>query len=208
MSSIDAAIIKALVEHIGGDSDSIPDGTIGGGGVTYTAGDGIDITDNAISVKYNDYDFTLSAGKLRLNYHQYNLATASAEDAKYWTRNYQGTKGYYLGLNFGDIQHGYLKLKDSNGSSHRFYSIKQDSNGVLLWEPVTKNVIYLKVDDKAATIQIPQDVLSLYQEPTDKNAGYGWFLSKDKLRSDNHERYIEYYNLLTIMGVEFNTIGA
>ena len=32
MSSIDAAIIKALVEHIGGDSSGIPDGAIGGGG--------------------------------------------------------------------------------------------------------------------------------------------------------------------------------
>ena len=32
MSSIDAAIIKALVEHIGGNPDSIPDGPIGGGG--------------------------------------------------------------------------------------------------------------------------------------------------------------------------------
>ena len=32
MSSIDAAIIKALVEHIGGNPDSIPDGPIGGSG--------------------------------------------------------------------------------------------------------------------------------------------------------------------------------
>ena len=32
MSTIDAAIIKALVEHIGGDSSTIPDGTIGGDG--------------------------------------------------------------------------------------------------------------------------------------------------------------------------------
>ena len=30
MSVVDAAIIKALVEHIGGNPDSIPDGTIGG----------------------------------------------------------------------------------------------------------------------------------------------------------------------------------
>ena len=30
MSTIDAAIIKALVEHIGGDSSTIPDGIIGG----------------------------------------------------------------------------------------------------------------------------------------------------------------------------------
>ena len=36
MSSIDAAIIKALVEHIGGNPDSIPDGTIGGGGGSNT----------------------------------------------------------------------------------------------------------------------------------------------------------------------------
>ena len=32
MSSIDAAIIKALVEHIGGNPDEIPDGPIGGSG--------------------------------------------------------------------------------------------------------------------------------------------------------------------------------
>ena len=31
MATIDAAIIKALVEHIGGNPDTIPDGTIGGG---------------------------------------------------------------------------------------------------------------------------------------------------------------------------------
>ena len=49
MSTIDAAIIKALVEHVGGDSSGIPDGTIGG--KTYTAGDGIDITNDAISVR-------------------------------------------------------------------------------------------------------------------------------------------------------------
>ena len=34
MSSIDAAIIKALVEHIGGDSSGIPDGPIGGSSST------------------------------------------------------------------------------------------------------------------------------------------------------------------------------
>ena len=50
MSTIDAAIIKALVEHVGGDSSGIPDGTIGGG-TTYTAGAGIEISDeNVISV--------------------------------------------------------------------------------------------------------------------------------------------------------------
>ena len=50
MSTIDAAIIKALVEHVGGDSSGIPDGTIGGG-TTYTAGNGIEISDeNVISV--------------------------------------------------------------------------------------------------------------------------------------------------------------
>ena len=54
MSTIDAAIIKALVEHIGGNPDSIPDGTIGGGGATYTAGDGINIVDDQISVAYDE----------------------------------------------------------------------------------------------------------------------------------------------------------
>ena len=50
-TTIDAAIIKALVEHVGGDSSGIPDGTIGGGGATYTAGNGIEISDeNVISV--------------------------------------------------------------------------------------------------------------------------------------------------------------
>ena len=32
MSTINTSIIKALVEHIGGDSSGIPDGVIGGGG--------------------------------------------------------------------------------------------------------------------------------------------------------------------------------
>ena len=45
-TTIDAAIIKALVEHIGGDSSNIPDGTIGGGGLKYTHGDGISIDAN------------------------------------------------------------------------------------------------------------------------------------------------------------------
>ena len=45
-TTIDAAIIKALVDHIGGDSSGIPDGTIGGGGPKYTHGDGISIDAN------------------------------------------------------------------------------------------------------------------------------------------------------------------
>ena len=50
-TTIDAAIIKALVDHIGGDSSGIPDGTIGGGGPKYTSGDGIFIdANNKISV--------------------------------------------------------------------------------------------------------------------------------------------------------------
>ena len=47
MSSIDAAIIKALVEHIGGNPDEIPDGAIGeGGGDEYKIYDQITITIN------------------------------------------------------------------------------------------------------------------------------------------------------------------
>ena len=62
MTTIDAAIIKALVEHVGGDSSGIPDGTIGG--VSYTAGDGINITNNNISVEYDSSTMELKDGKI------------------------------------------------------------------------------------------------------------------------------------------------
>ena len=59
MSTIDAAIIKALVEHIGGNPDSIPDGTSGGGGgATYTAVEPMYISnDNKISLYYSPTTF-------------------------------------------------------------------------------------------------------------------------------------------------------
>ena len=59
MTAIDAAIIKALVEHIGGKPDSIPDGTIGGGGgATYTAVEPMYISnDNKISLGYSPTTF-------------------------------------------------------------------------------------------------------------------------------------------------------
>ena len=50
MSSIDAAIIKALVEHIGGNPDEIPEGTIGG-----TIGGGGSST---LSFRYEPLDLT------------------------------------------------------------------------------------------------------------------------------------------------------
>ena len=62
MSSIDAAIIKALVEHVGGDSSCIPDGSIGG--VSYTAGDGINIANNNISVEFDSNTMELKDGKI------------------------------------------------------------------------------------------------------------------------------------------------
>ena len=64
MATIDAAIIKALVEHIGGDSSGIPDGTIGGGGKTYAAGDGINIENDTISVRYDTGSMNMSDGVL------------------------------------------------------------------------------------------------------------------------------------------------
>ena len=63
MSTIDAAIIKALVEHVGGDSSTIPDGTIGGG-KTYTEGDGINIVNDKISVEYDTNTMELKNGAL------------------------------------------------------------------------------------------------------------------------------------------------
>ena len=62
MSTIDAAIIKALVEHVGGDSSCIPDGTIGG--KTYTAGEGISIANDQISVEYDANTMEIKNGAL------------------------------------------------------------------------------------------------------------------------------------------------
>ena len=68
MSAIDAAIIKALVEHIGGDSSTIPDGTIGGGGTKYTSGDGISIDgNNKISVDVGPGLSINDLGQIELN---------------------------------------------------------------------------------------------------------------------------------------------
>ena len=206
-TTIDAAIIKALVEHVGGDSSGIPDGTIGGGGATYTATKPLDITDDVISLKYNNYDFTLSNSELRLNYHGYKLATESAEDAKYWTQMYQGTQGYYLGLSLNDIQNGYLYVKNSSGYSHKFYTIARDPTGIYLWRPVSKDVLYLKIDNSTQHIYLPNAFFGLYQEPT-RGGSYGWYISQDGSTSDDHKRYREYYELLSTMGVEFNKIGA
>ena len=63
MSTIDAAIIKALVEHVGGNPDSIPDGAIGGG-KTYTEGDGISIVNDKIGVEYDTNTMELKNGTL------------------------------------------------------------------------------------------------------------------------------------------------
>ena len=62
MATIDAAIIKALVEHIGGDSSGIPDGAIGGGvrPATWTTVDDGDnqivafSLPNGVELKYGD----------------------------------------------------------------------------------------------------------------------------------------------------------
>ena len=62
-TTIDAAIIKALVDHVGGDSSSIPDGVIGSG-KTYTEGDGINIVNDQISVEYDANTMELKDGKL------------------------------------------------------------------------------------------------------------------------------------------------
>ena len=57
MTCIDAAIIRALVEHIGGNPDSVPDGTIGGVADTSSFLDATWDDDGAI------YTFTLPEGQ-------------------------------------------------------------------------------------------------------------------------------------------------
>ena len=67
MSCIDAAIIKALVSHIGMNPDEIPTGGIHESS-TYNAGEGIDVSDdNTISVKYDDESLQLKDGKLAVH---------------------------------------------------------------------------------------------------------------------------------------------
>ena len=67
MSCIDAAIIKALVEHIGLNPDEIPAGGTHES-VIYNAGEGINVSDdNTISVKYDTDSLQLKDGKLAVH---------------------------------------------------------------------------------------------------------------------------------------------
>ena len=67
MSCIDAAIIKALVEHIGLNPDEIPAGGTHES-VSYNAGEGINVSDdNTISVKYDTDSLQLKDGKLAVH---------------------------------------------------------------------------------------------------------------------------------------------
>ena len=67
MSCIDAAIIKALVEHIGLNPDEIPAGGTHES-VSYNAGEGINVSDdNTISVKYDTDTLQLKDGQLAVH---------------------------------------------------------------------------------------------------------------------------------------------
>ena len=61
MSCVDAAIIKALVEHIGMDSNDV---IIGEGGVKLSAGDGISLANDTVSVKYDADTMEIKDGML------------------------------------------------------------------------------------------------------------------------------------------------
>ena len=61
MSSIDAAIIRTLVEHIGGNPDSIPDGAIGGVQLTKQPGR----IERVNAAETNSYDYNIANDELR-----------------------------------------------------------------------------------------------------------------------------------------------
>lgn len=128
MSTIDAAIIKALVEHVGGDSSGIPDGAIGG--KTYTAGDGIDITNDAISVKYDENSMELKDGKLAAKGGDTNLTTAAQR------LNVNYTSSAMTGINIPaetslDIPLGSFLVINNNGTKKKYVVVEShiDSNG-------------------------------------------------------------------------------
>ena len=64
MSCVDAAIIKALVEHVGMDPEDVELG--GHQCVEYTAGDAIALEDNQIHVKFNSDMFEINDNELCL----------------------------------------------------------------------------------------------------------------------------------------------
>ena len=112
MSTIDAAIIKALVEHVDGDSSGIPDGVIGG--KTYTAGDAIDLTNDKISVKYDSTTMQLKDGKLAAKASDNGPNTAGKSLSVFRNFKVVGTTlGFQLGIESNDFP--ILKYKTTGG---------------------------------------------------------------------------------------------
>ena len=181
MSTIDAAIIKALVEHVGGDSSG-PDSTIAGG-KTYTAGDGIDITNDAISVKYDEDTMQLADGKLSVKSGNGGLEMEYIDSAT-WSKN----SHTFLLTNMADIPN-MLILKLYSKSENRYHygiigipNLQDPTNGEqhsAIWGPYGNfktNDIIIKAISGNETAQYGIDIHMMYgsnyEEPSkDKNTG-------------------------------------
>ena len=122
MSSIDAAIIKALVEHIGGNPDSIPDGTIGGGGggislelVPHPTGQIPEMTTNDDNFMF-DYDYSkemLVPGKTVLRLLRKDNTTID-------TFLCSSTNIKNIGVNTSQLTYSFDQVNDGNYDLGRF----------------------------------------------------------------------------------------
>lgn len=111
-TTIDAAIIKALVEHIGGDSSTIPDGTIGGDG-------------DIMKLWANRRENTAADIQTGMDGYAYLNIRGDPEDAL----------GFHL-LKINAYNADYYGIFINNGTSARVELIDEDNN--MISSPATK----------------------------------------------------------------------
>ena len=128
MSTIDATIIKALVDHIGGDSSNIPEGTIGH---NLTAEMPILIENNKLYLLYNTTQFELNnMGLLSMKPSANGLYTYFSDWGEpVLIENSKAYGGYYINkavnMKIGDMIR--LQCKD-DWKLHTFFIAQSDNS--------------------------------------------------------------------------------
>ena len=135
MSSIDAAIIKALVEHIGGDSSTIPDGMIGGDG-------------DIMKLWANKKESTAADIQTGMNDYAYINISGDAEDAL----------GFHL-LKINIFNTDYYGVFINNGTSARVELINEDNNTMSSTASKASDGIYSLDGFPAASVNFDESVV-------------------------------------------------
>ena len=144
-STIDAAIIKALVEHIGGNPDSIPDGSIGGG-KTYTEGDGINIVNDTISVEYDTNTMELKNGKLAAKACDAGIITSGSKVTMFRFFKVVGTTlGIQSGMESNDF--AILKYKTYDGDFCKLMLVTKATDKLTFISKTNATFEFTKVTD-------------------------------------------------------------